>query len=439
MTAESFVAELKHLCLDVNPRMPDADIIERTRGKLPSRKESLVITPSRTLQESVKNISGLLRDPEMNPSARTRATISSVSQAPQMVDNSVRVNTSQMCDYCNRNNHLWKQCRDLQRDLDAGNTSKLISMMETRNGRVNRNNNNVNNFVPGANGFVAGQQQLRPPSQFQQHQQPSRQNSNWNVPNNNGQQYFPNSQDLMQFDDCPPPSQQWNNPPQGGNSQHLPNYQAPRNYPRQDNYQGQQQSHYHNQQQSYYPQGPRAQYSSAPQLHNSGLCPPWNDRGYRNAQQQQFAGPIPASQPQGHPDVPVNPGNCQVWRSGRPDQPASFHVLHNNEDVIIDMPDELSDPPIILPPARAKKKGRFKDEIPRSLPQVDCNEGSKSPNLINKYYLKSRKRHRLTLRATVDTGSMISTMSAATASYLTKYCPQSIKIINHDPDFYYNL
>ncbi|CAG7824291.1 unnamed protein product, partial [Allacma fusca] len=133
MTAESFVAELKHLCLDVNPRMPDADIIERARGKLPSRMESLAITPSRTLQEFVKNIRGLLRDPEMNPSARTRATISSVSQAPQMVDNSVRANTTQVCDYCNRNNHHWKQCRDLQRDLDAGNTSRLISMMETRN------------------------------------------------------------------------------------------------------------------------------------------------------------------------------------------------------------------------------------------------------------------------------------------------------------------
>ncbi|CAG7730893.1 unnamed protein product, partial [Allacma fusca] len=114
--------------------------------------------------------------------------ISSVSQAPQLVDNSVRANTSQVCDYCNCNNHHWKQCRDLRRDLDAGNTSRLISMMETR------------------------QQQLRPPSQFQQQQQPSRQNSNWNVPNNNGQQYFPNSQDLMQFDDCPYPSQQWNNP-----------------------------------------------------------------------------------------------------------------------------------------------------------------------------------------------------------------------------------
>ncbi|CAG7707644.1 unnamed protein product, partial [Allacma fusca] len=40
-------------------------------------------------------------------------------------------------------------------------------------------------------------------------------------------------------------------------------------------------------------------------------------------------------------------------------------------DVIIDMPDEPTDPPVIPPPARAKKKARFKDEIPRSLPQVD--------------------------------------------------------------------
>ncbi|CAG7732856.1 unnamed protein product [Allacma fusca] len=41
--------------------------------------------------------------------------------------------------------------------------------------------------------------------------------------------------------------------------------------------------------------------------------------------------------------------------------------------------------------------------------------------------------HKVTLRATVDTGSMISTMAAATAYYLVKYCPKSIKIVNHEP------
>ncbi|CAG7730554.1 unnamed protein product [Allacma fusca] len=145
------------------------------------------------------------------------------------------------------------------------------------------------------------------------------------------------------------------------------------------------------------------------------------------------------------------------------------------------------------PSAKVKKKARFKAEEPRTLqPDLPDKQQDKF-NIINKKYLKPRKRfslraisqvhssdtetdshtdtnkdkdpedqdaamvqeflrlwdltyarqdviyplriagHRVTLRATVDTGSMISTMAAATVFYLKKYYPRSVNVVSHEP------
>ncbi|CAG7723066.1 unnamed protein product, partial [Allacma fusca] len=116
MSADSFVAELQHLCLDLDPRMTDDAIIEKARGKLPPSIDSFAVTLSRNIPEFIKNIRGLLRNTPMDNNARSRSS-TSASQAPQLNESSVRAANQLVCDYCNRSNHHWKQCRDFQRDV----------------------------------------------------------------------------------------------------------------------------------------------------------------------------------------------------------------------------------------------------------------------------------------------------------------------------------
>ncbi|CAG7728073.1 unnamed protein product [Allacma fusca] len=160
MSAESFVAELQHLCLDLDPRMTDDVIIEHSRGKLPPHIDSFAVTLFRSLPEFVKNIRGLLRNPAAEVNTRSRTVPSSTSQPPQLADNSLPSTIIQTCDYCNRNNHTWKQFRDFQRDVQQGYTDRLMGKFENRNrsrGNSNGKFRNNNNYEQGFNMIGAGQ------------------------------------------------------------------------------------------------------------------------------------------------------------------------------------------------------------------------------------------------------------------------------------------
>ncbi|CAG7716648.1 unnamed protein product [Allacma fusca] len=164
MSAESFVAELQHLCLDLDPRMSDDAIIEHAIGKLPPSIDSFAVTLSRNIPEFTKNIRGLLRSTTGDNNARSRTTGTSASQAPQLVDSSVRAVKMQPCDYCNRTGHTWRQCRELHTDIESGYTNKLLGLFNTRTNRANGNNNSNNiNFVQGSTHFDTGQYPSRQP------------------------------------------------------------------------------------------------------------------------------------------------------------------------------------------------------------------------------------------------------------------------------------
>ncbi|CAG7726215.1 unnamed protein product, partial [Allacma fusca] len=237
MSAESFVAELQHLCLDLDPRMSDDAIIENARGKLPPSIDCFAVTLSRNIPEFTKNIRGLLRSTAGDNTARSRTTGTSASQAPQQVDTSVRAVNMQPCDYCNRTGHTWRQCRELHRDIENGYTNKLLGLFNTRTNRSTGNHDpNKFYFVQGSTHFDTGQ--------YPSHQ---------SQPALNGPiQNYGDSNDLIHFHDCPPENyqQSCNPPPQRNYRQpdnHYPNYQRPRTHPQQ---QGNQQSQYQQQQRS---------------------------------------------------------------------------------------------------------------------------------------------------------------------------------------------
>ncbi|CAG7820043.1 unnamed protein product, partial [Allacma fusca] len=178
MSAESFVAELQHLCLDLDPRM--------------------------NIPEFTKNIRGLLRSTTGDNNARSRTTGTSASQSPQLVDSSVRAVKIQPCDYCNRTGHTWRQCRELHTDIENGYTNKLLGLLTTRTNRSTGNHNyNKFNFVQGSTHFDTGQYPSR-----QSQTAPNGPIQNFGDPNN-----------LIQFHDCPPDDYQ------STGNQSQPNYQ----------------------------------------------------------------------------------------------------------------------------------------------------------------------------------------------------------------------
>ncbi|CAG7732855.1 unnamed protein product [Allacma fusca] len=189
MSAESFVAELQHLCMDLDLWMSDDAIIENARGKLPSSIDSFAVTLSRNIPEFTKNVRGLLRSTAGDRNARSRTTGTSASQAPQLGDTSMRTQAVQICDYCNRQNHTWRQCRDFQRDVQQGYTDKLLGLFDNRGNRFRGSNPNN-----------------QPQGQFQQQRTPQPQNnSNWQQQSTNAHnQNYGDPNDLIQFHDCPP-------------------------------------------------------------------------------------------------------------------------------------------------------------------------------------------------------------------------------------------
>ncbi|CAG7720908.1 unnamed protein product [Allacma fusca] len=166
MSASSFVSELARPCWEIDPNMPKERVFRKAWPKIPACMRSIACTPSKTIEELIENLDGMLKDQEVNPWLKGAVTSSGsfTSQAPQLATSSVRALTSQGgCDYCNRSNHITIHCRDMHRDIANRQLDRLNALFEGRQvkGPLKGTNFNLPNSSYGTNPNISQGQPLQ--------------------------------------------------------------------------------------------------------------------------------------------------------------------------------------------------------------------------------------------------------------------------------------
>ncbi|CAG7723122.1 unnamed protein product [Allacma fusca] len=466
MSASSFVSELARLCWEIDPKMPEERVVRKAWPRIPSCMRAIACTPSKTIEELIENLDGMLKDQEVNPWLKGAVTSSGsfTSQAPQLATSAVRALTSQGgCDYCNRSNHITIHCRDMHRDIANRQLDRLNALFEGRQvkGPLKGTNFNLPNSSHGTNPNI---------SQGQQPQHQYNQRSNGRGRLQGGAAY-----------------QQYQNPPQPQD-----------NFPPQQNYVQQQVQWW--QQQDFPPQQWTEAPPNPPQQNNAqpnqtGRQPDWMNRGYAPRNQQQQANPTQQFTIQPH-----HPASSLIQKkiSDLSTQVAGIQdnlhqpTIRRNDDGKTQPEARASSthtgtlcPPPILPtlariPDEVKKKeyprnSSRKREVPpehrehsrmqlRSLPKIrraDEESEPRSPDsgdsqstqdeklgreflrLWNLSYQRKERTYLLRimgynmkLRSTVDTGSELATIAAATVYYMERHSPKSIKVFPHQDRSY---
>ncbi|CAG7825756.1 unnamed protein product [Allacma fusca] len=429
--------------------MTEEEIIGEARKKIPSKFAAIACTSAKTTEELTTNLEGLLYDPEYNPNQKFTVA-PSVSQASQLQDNSIRtLTTGIQCDYCLRNNHVMKHCADMRRDLSKGNISRLDELFEGRPRRgFSMGNTNNNNLSSGLTNFDVrqGQQSLLPQNQSleQQQFQQFSQTSQQQFQQSEIQTFVPDQQPfILQNQNSENRAETTRSNPQPA---WMNQTVVPRN-PQQVNLQEPQQFLQNPQ------QPPHQQVIWVPQTkildlnlqseikykyvsnENSKL----NRQNYPKSNEVHSRIPTPIRR--ASKEIPEN---VKKKEKTKEDIPRKSSVIEYQEKSQTSIPQYHSGKHVALrfmtEPESTTNKEYSIAESEEETSTYEQNMGQEFLRLLSQTYRKDQDVYCLKIasypvdiRAVVDSGAAISTMSAAAVYYLQKCCPRSIQVLDHEP------